>query len=181
MTLATVASVVSIAGGVKGLLDDGGGGGGQASASREPWGPAQPWLKEQISRGQALQNFYQQNPFGAQQKVAYQNLFGDIDNYRNMIMPTLLGTANSLITQPYQRSVPSAPGMGMYQRPAPRTMERISMPGQNFGLIDWSQFTPSQAPPPAPEEQSLLTDQDKFDEMYKEYLRRQAANTPEGY
>lgn len=158
---------------VGGLLSDDGGGQTQQQ-SRDPWGPAQPWLKEQISRGQALQNFYQQNPFGPQQKVAYQNLFGDIDNFRSQMLPGLLGLSSSLMNQPYQRSVPSAPGMGMYSRPTPRRVTPVQMPGQNHGLIDWSQFTPSQAPPPAPEEQSLLTDQDKFDQMYRAYLQRQA-------
>lgn len=62
----------------------------QASASREPWAPAQPWLKEQIATGQKLQNYYQENPFSPLQQQAYRNLFSNIDNFSTNVQPSLL-------------------------------------------------------------------------------------------
>lgn len=110
---------------VGGLLGGGRGGGTQTqSASREPWGPAQPWLQQNIGRGQALQNFYQANPFSGAQKTAYNNQFTMSDAYRAML-PQLMAGMN---TQTFDRTNP-------LQRP---TMQSFAMPQaqvQNLGFI----------------------------------------------
>lgn len=66
----------------------------QASASREPWAPAQPWLKDQIATGQKLQKFYQDNPFSPIQQQAYRNLFAGVDNFNTGVAPGLLSIVN---------------------------------------------------------------------------------------
>lgn len=66
------------------------------SSSREPWAPAQPWLKQIVADGQAMGDFYKKTPFSEPQKAAYQNLFNDIGNYRQSIAPSLFELANNL-------------------------------------------------------------------------------------
>ena len=63
--------------------------GGTTTESRNPWGPAQPWMQQQIATGQNLQNYYQQNPFNQQQLNAYSNLRQGTD-YMNALTPSLL-------------------------------------------------------------------------------------------
>ena len=70
---------------VGGVMSDGGG--GQQTASKDPWGPAQKPLQNSLNTGQGLEAYYQQNPFNPMQRVAYQNLFGDLDNFRNVMAP----------------------------------------------------------------------------------------------
>lgn len=88
------AALAPIAGAVVGglLSDD-----QQASASREPWGPAQPWLKRNIEQGQSLQDFYTQNPFSPMQQQAYRNLFANIDNFNTNMAPSLLSLVNKYV------------------------------------------------------------------------------------
>jgi hypothetical protein len=88
--------------------------GGQDStqtASRDPWGPSQEWLKSNLQTGQKLQDYYQQNPFNQQQKTSYQNLFNGIDGY-NQSMPGLLNFANNAMGSNYQRQRGGEPGSG---------------------------------------------------------------------
>jgi len=66
------------------------GGGGSASASKDPWGPAAPWLESNIQKGQDLQSQYEAQPFNHLQQTGYQNAFSDIDNYRQNLMPALM-------------------------------------------------------------------------------------------
>lgn len=96
--------VGKVAGGLVGGLFGDDGGGQQQTTSSEPWGPAQPWIKENIDRGRQLQGFYEQNPFNPIQQTGYQNLFGDMDNFRNNIAPGLMGVANKMIGANYQRA-----------------------------------------------------------------------------
>jgi len=98
-------SLIPVAGSVLGGLLGGSGGNASTTQNKEPWGPAQDWLKSNISTGQSLQNYYQQNPFSDAQKQAYGNSFGMSDMYRQM-MPQLMsqmptGTFNR--TSPLQR------------------------------------------------------------------------------
>ena len=74
------------------------------SQSREPWAPAQPWLRQNLQTGQNLQNYYQQNPFNSIQQTSYQNLLGDIDNYRQNVNPGLMAFANKLMNTNYSRN-----------------------------------------------------------------------------
>jgi hypothetical protein len=70
-------------------------GGGDSESSqkseRTPWAPAQPWLQNNITQGQALQNQYMENPFSKQQQNAYSNAFGMSDAYRAMLPQLLQG------------------------------------------------------------------------------------------
>ena len=52
------------------------------SANKEPWGPAQDLLKNQIYNTGQLQNYYQQNPFSPMQQAAYKNAFAQNDSMR---------------------------------------------------------------------------------------------------
>lgn len=47
-----------------------------ATSTKDPWGPAQQWIKDNMAAGQALQKNYTDNPFSDQQKTAYNNLGG---------------------------------------------------------------------------------------------------------
>lgn len=47
--------------------------------SRDPWGPAQGWLKDLIGQGQTIGNQALQNPVGPRLGQAYNNLFGTVD------------------------------------------------------------------------------------------------------
>lgn len=79
-------------------------GGGQTT-SKEPWAPAQDWLRQNIATGQNLQNHYQQNPFGALQQGAYANLLGQGDAFNQMV-PGLLAQFSQ--HQGFDRSNPRA-------------------------------------------------------------------------
>ena len=110
------AALAPIAGAVVGGLmsDD-----QQSTASREPWAPAQPWLRENIRQGQSLQDFYQRNPFSPMQQAAYRNIFQGYDTYNNNVAPAL-----QAIVQKYM------PG---YQAPQGRA-ESYAQP--STGLLD---------------------------------------------
>lgn len=82
------------------------------TASKEPWSAAAPWLRENLRTGQGLQNYYQQNPFNPQQQTAYQNIFGDLDAFRNQMAPGLMGFANRLMSGSYQRGGSTAGANG---------------------------------------------------------------------
>ena len=82
------------------------------TASKEPWSAAAPWLRENLRTGQGLQNYYQQNPFNPQQQTAYQNIFGDLDAFRNQMAPGLMGFANRLMGGSYQRGGSTAGANG---------------------------------------------------------------------
>lgn len=82
------------------------------TASKEPWSAAAPWLRENLRTGQGLQNYYQQNPFNPQQQTAYQNIFGDLDAFRNQMAPGLMGFANRLMGSSYQRGGSTAGANG---------------------------------------------------------------------
>ena len=74
------------------------------SQSREPWAPAQPWLRQNLQTGQNLQNYYQQNPFNSIQQTSMQNMLGDIDNFRSNINPGMMAFANRLMNSSYSRN-----------------------------------------------------------------------------
>ena len=86
---------------VGGLMSDGGG--GQQTASKDPWGPAQKPLQNSLTTGTALENYYQQNPFNPLQRVGYQNLYADLDNFRNVMAPQAMAFNNRMMNTNYQR------------------------------------------------------------------------------
>ncbi len=126
---------------------------------RAPWIEAQPWIKSNLGIGQQLQNYYQQNPFNAQQQAGMNNTMTDADNFRNNILPGLLGMANNMSTQRYQRATGGAVGSGGGYG-GPRVPGGLisggqgpfnpNTQGQNFGLINFAginPFSPQNQPP----------------------------------
>lgn len=130
----TLGSIVNALGGAKnvaglaGALIGAATSGNKTSTStsqREPWGPAQDWIKDNIQKGQALQERYAESPFNDVQKQAYQNVFSGIDNYRSNILPNIFSGINSW--RPYSRTgTQSAP---MYNFQVPQATP--------YGQINW--------------------------------------------
>lgn len=114
------AALVPIAGAVAGSVVSGamnkGGGGSSQTTTNEPWSAVQPWMKENIEKGQKLQGYYEQNPFNQLQQTSYQNLYGDIDNYRQNMAPSMMALSNRLMNSNYQRA-PAGSEMGGFLKP----------------------------------------------------------------
>lgn len=83
------------------VTGDGGGGGGEVN--KAPWDPAIKPLQNSLTTGQALENYYQQNPFNPLQQAGYQNLFADLDNFRNVMAPQAMAFNNRMMNTNYQR------------------------------------------------------------------------------
>lgn len=79
----------SLAGALIGAAAGGASQGGTTTNNKAPWAPAIPWLTANLQSGQALQNYYAQNPFNPIQRAAYGNLLGQGD-YVNQMVPGLL-------------------------------------------------------------------------------------------
>lgn len=147
----------SVAGPVAGALVGGlmgGGGGSQQTAAKEPWAPVQPWLRENIDYGRALQSHYQQNPFNQLQQTAYQNTFGDIDAFRNQMAPGLMNYANNLMGSSYHRAqagtertglLGSQGSYGPYAQNGQVNQMFFAPHGQSYGLLNWPTLNPHQA------------------------------------
>jgi len=75
--------------------------------TRDPWGPAQPFILEALQQGQKLNQQYQAQPFSPQQQAAYNNL-GGLLNLANTNAPGLLSgfQANAAGANNYDRSNP---------------------------------------------------------------------------
>lgn len=114
---------------VGGLMSDGG---EQQSTSKEPWSAAAPWLRENIAQGQNLQAYYQQNPWNSLQQTGYQNIYGDLDNFRNSIAPGMMDFANRLMGTNYSRG-----GATMQNKPQamPRSGAQSSAQSGNGGML----------------------------------------------
>lgn len=85
---------------VGGMMSDGG---GQQTATKDPWGPAQKPLINSLTTGTALENYYQRNPFNPLQQAGYQNLYADLDNFRNVMAPQAMAFNNRMMNTNYQR------------------------------------------------------------------------------
>lgn len=96
------AALAPIAGSVIGGLMSSGSSRGQ-TATKDPWKPAVKPLTDTLEEGQRLQDYYRQNPLNAQQRQGYENLFSDLDLYRNQIMPGMAQLAAGMMGQNYQR------------------------------------------------------------------------------
>ena len=66
------------------------------SAQKDPWAPAQPYLKENLQRNSAMQDYYAKNPFSTEQKSAYQGLLDTLAN-NQANAPAMQGMANSFM------------------------------------------------------------------------------------
>lgn len=75
------------------------------SQTRDPWEPAQQWLKDLIGQGQQLQQQYQQQPFSSTQQQSLGNVF-NVANSMNSAAPGLLGQMGNL-GRGYDRSSPN--------------------------------------------------------------------------
>lgn len=75
------------------------------TTKNEPWSAAQPWIKDNIAAGQALQKRYTDQPFSPGQQTAYGNLYGLLNSYNTEMLPGLLGNANAM-SQGYDRYAP---------------------------------------------------------------------------
>lgn len=71
--------------------------------TKAPWEAVQPWMKDNIAKGQDLQKQYEANPFNATQKNALQQLL-DVSNTGSQALPGLLDFSNRMQQSNYQRS-----------------------------------------------------------------------------
>lgn len=134
----------AVAGGLLGGKD------GNTESKKEPWGPAQPYILDNLKSSKQLQDFYQQNPFNQQQKTSYQNTFGDLDNFRQNTAPGLMDFANNAMTSTYQRQRGGNAGDGAgYGGPVRQGGLLQSgarpfsvAPGQAYGLLDFNAMNP---------------------------------------
>ncbi|WP_440110341.1 hypothetical protein [Acidovorax sp. BL-A-41-H1] len=92
-----------VAGAVVGGLMGGDEGGSSQAQSKEPWEPARKPLINSLNTGQDLERYYQRNPFNRLQQQGYQNLFTDLDSFRNQIAPGMMQFANQMMQSDYQR------------------------------------------------------------------------------
>lgn len=99
---------------VGGLLGGGSSSGGTQTTSKEPWSAVQPWLQNQITTGQNLQDYYQSHPLNSMQQQGYQNLAGSLDNWNSNVAPSLQNVANNLMGSNYQRTI----GQQTYSQPS---------------------------------------------------------------
>lgn len=122
----------NVAGAVVGGLMSDGGGGGQQTASKEPWAPAIKPLTNSLDTGQALERYYQQNPFNPMQRTGYQNLFSDLDQFRNQIQPGLAQFSNDMMQSNYQRGPRQSQMEAMQgQMPMQQTKPMMMQQGQD--------------------------------------------------
>lgn len=66
------------------------------SSSRDPWGPAQPYLLDNLKTNQAMQKHYQANPFSQEQMSAYQGLMNTNANAMANA-PVMSGISNNFM------------------------------------------------------------------------------------
>ena len=179
---------------VGGLMSDGGG--GAQTATKEPWGAAAPWLRQQLEQGQNLQAYYQQNPWNNLQQTAYQNTFSDIDQFRNSMAPGLMDFANRLMGTNYSRGGTTARmPMGNMQQTKPQAMGGLLSllsgqsggqsgpfsvaPSRSYGLLDFNALNPyNNALKPAEIKQP---DQQTIEQAIQAELDRRAAARVDPY
>ena len=144
-----------------------------ATTKQAPWEPAQPYILDNLKDTAALKDYYKQNPFNQQQQTSYQNLFGDLDNFRQNTAPGLMNFANNAMTSNYQRQRGGAPGSGagyggllqpggntMNTQPRPFSVASgpsSTAPSTSYGLLDFKAQNPmtNGAIPPRPTASSM--------------------------
>ena len=87
--MAWIGAAIGAVGGLLSSSGDSNGGAGTQQQKKEPWGPAQPWLLQNLLQGQQLQNQYTAAPFSPRQEAAYDNSYAQSDYVRELI-PSLL-------------------------------------------------------------------------------------------
>lgn len=97
----------------------------QASSSKDPWQPAQGWLKDLIGQGQTIGADLLANPFSDTQKGAHNNLFAVL-NAANQAAPGWLASMQS-----------NASGGQAYDRTNPRGRKAVagSAPSLNLAAL----------------------------------------------
>lgn len=159
------ANVAGAAIGVVGSAMSSDSGGQTSTASKEPWEDAAPWIRDNIAQGQQLQNYYSQNPFNAIQQQGMQGLLSNYQHQNNTVIPGLMGFADRLMGQNYQRGQPQQSGLMASQpaqQPQPQVLQQqpsgmfTPPPAQQQSLINFNQMNPlykdpaAAPPPPAP-------------------------------
>lgn len=120
-----------------GLLGASSSGGGQQTVSKDPWGPAQDWMKSNITAGQNLQAQYAANPFSDYQKQAYGNQ-RQLSSNAQKLLGDLIPQMNNF--QGFNRSNPT-------QKPTPFQFNMPQQAPVNFGMSAPSvDATPAPAP-----------------------------------
>lgn len=152
----------AIIGGIAGAAGNSGSGkANETTATKDPWGPAQPYIMRNLQDQQSLQDYYKKTPFNAQQQAGFNNTFADADHFRASVAPGLMDFANNAMTSSYSRQTGGAPGGGAGYGGAVKPGGLLSSgqgpfgvtPGQHFGLIDFAKsnpFTNGAIPAPAP-------------------------------
>lgn len=101
-------SMLPIAGAVLGGLSSGNSQSTQ-TANRDPWGPTQGWLTNNLGLGQRLQDAYMANPLSALQQEAYANSFNNTNLGRSIagrVIPQLSSTTFFDRSNPLNRPTP---------------------------------------------------------------------------
>ena len=142
--------------------------------TRDPWGPAQPYILDGLKRTKDLDNHYQANPFNDMQKQLYARQFGDADSFRSQMMPGLMNFANAGMTGGYQRGGSTIPQRSNV------FSGRGLMDGPGGGMLDMSKLfsaPPVTRPEPTPEAAPLQTeDQTALAGLLADYRQRQSEN-----
>lgn len=94
-----------------------------STSTRDPWGPAQQYLKDNLATNARMQDYYAKNPFSAEQKGAYQGLFNTLAN-NQANGNVLLGNA-SKFGQSSRGQVPQMAGL---------------LTGTQAPIIDWAKY-----------------------------------------
>lgn len=135
---------------IGGLLGGSASGGGSQSqtVNKDPWAPAQDWMKANLASGQNLQNQYMANPFSAYQTNAYGNSQQLSQNARALLgslIPQMSGQTG------FDRNNPLAKPQGYnFTMPQPSAMGQTPMPVQNLGIGPSVNSAAAVAPAPAP-------------------------------
>lgn len=140
------------------------------TSSKEPWSEAAPWIKDNISRGQQLQDYYQANPFNAIQMGAIEQALSDQSYFRNTMMPGLLSGLNNLLgshkgqTSILGTLVPTPMSKpGLLQSAAPMAAGQPAQ--QQPGLLNWQAMNPFSAQNQPQKPATDLGDVDAFRQM----------------
>lgn len=140
----------AIVGGIAGAAGNSGSTTNTQTATKDPWGPAQPYIMRNLQDQQSLQDYYKANPFSPQQQAGINNTFADADHFRASVAPGLMDFANKGMTSSYQRQTGGAPGSGASYGGAVKPGGLLSSgqgpfgvtPGQHFGLMDFAKSNP---------------------------------------